>query len=411
VVRVAALVREGGTDPDRPAGTGIDLVARSEETGFAVDHLAARYRAAPPEASEGPPEASEGPPEAAEGPPGPAEPADALARGPLLDAAGLYGPLFFHGPRFQRITGYAALSGYRCVARIAASGPGRWFGSFQPQRLELGDPGARDAFLHALQGCVPDRRVLPVGVGRLLLHRQPEGDLTLDAHQRGEDGDGYVFDVAVRDRDGGLVERWYGLELRAVGPLARDRWPVELIGAYLARSLRRWRPGIGVDLAVAAGVRGDPARTRAVAGWLAGAPVTHGVDGRLVVVCGGAFVGATSSAVSASHLDDWLLVAAGPPGTAVDWQRVDGVPPLDPAAAAVAAELGGDPAVAATRLWTCREVLAKRGLAPDSPLVLGAPGPGGWVPLRSGGYALYSIALPTAAGPVAVCVGVGEPDA
>ncbi|OLB75827.1 MAG: hypothetical protein AUI14_20275 [Actinobacteria bacterium 13_2_20CM_2_71_6] len=371
VLRVAALVRDGG----------IDMVARSAETGFAVDHLAVRCRAA----------TSPLPP-----------PSGAALDGPLLDAAALYGPLFFHGPRFQRVTGYGGLSAYRCLARVTVRDQQRWFGSFQPQRLELGDPGARDAFLHVLQGCVPDRRVLPTGVERLVVHRRAEGTVTVDARQRDEDGDRYVFDMSIRDGDGGLVEEWYGLALRGIAPLHRERWPVELLGAYLTRSLRRWRPQVGVDLAVAAGARGDPQRTRDVAGWLAGTPVTHAGDGRPVAVDG--------TAVSASHLDGRLLVAAGPAGTAVDWQRVAAVPLVDPATGELARR-GEDPAVAATRIWTCREVLAKHGAAPDAPLVVDVAGPDGWFLLRSGGYALYSVAVPTDGAPVAVCVGAGEPDA
>ena len=51
------------------------------------------------------------------------------------------------------------------------------------------------------------------------IYRQPEGRLTLDAHQTGEDGDTYTFDLVVSDAGRSLVEQWRGIALRAV------KWP------------------------------------------------------------------------------------------------------------------------------------------------------------------------------------------
>jgi enediyne polyketide synthase len=374
VLRVAALVREGG---------GLDVVARSEETGFAVDHF--RARCAEPDAGE--------------------SLADAVQLGQIVDGPPLYGPLFFHGPRFQRVRGYHGLSAYRCTAAISADPDARWFGAFHDQRLELGDPGARDAFLHALQGCVPDRRVLPVAVERVTVYRRPEGNLTLHARQRDQDADTFLFDLAISDAGRSVVEEWRGLRLRDVGPLPVD-WrtlPIGLLGPFLARSLRRWQPQVDVDLAVAPARRTDRHRTAALAGWLSGARVEHAADGRLLV--------AGAGSASASHLDGRLLVAAGANGVAVDWARVGASPPLDEAAAALAGHLvrahDEDPRRAACRAWTCREVLSKHGLPPDAPLIVAQTGPGDWIRLGSGGYRLYSVLVDTADGALAVCIGCG----
>jgi enediyne polyketide synthase len=374
VVRLAALAREDG---------GIDAVVRSDESQFAVDHFAGRYDLG------------------AEDPP----PARPLQVGPLIDGQPLYGPLFFHGPRFRRVRGFHGLSGYRCTASVTAEPAGRWFGAFHAPRLELGDPGARDAFLHALQVCVPDRRVLPVGAERITVYRRPAGRLTLDARQRSEDGDTFVFDLTISDAGRSVVEEWYGLRLRAVGALDLRPWPVELLGPYLARSLRRWQPGVAVDLTVAPAARTDRYRTRAVATWLTGSGVEHTADGRLVPTGPGARAG-RSPGLSASHLGGYLLVAAGTgAGTgpvAVDWERVGPVPVRHPVA-----ELLGEDGTAGTRAWTCREVIRKLGLPTDAPLVLAGTGPDGWVELASGGYRLYSAVVDCAGGPVAVCVGAG----
>jgi enediyne polyketide synthase len=369
-VRIAALT----------GGTGVDLVVRSDETGMATDHFTARYSAA-------------GDPVA--------RPVPKLG-GRLLDGTPFYGPVFFHGPRFRRVLGYHGLSAYQSVSQVVAEREPRWFGGFQPQGLELGDPGARDALLHLLQACVPGRRVLPVGAERVVIHRRAEGLLTVDARQHHEDGDDFVFDVVAWNADGEVVEEWQGLALRAVGPVPPAGWPADVAGAHLTRSLRRWRPEAAPRLAVAAGDRSDSGHTAEVASWLTGQPVERAGDGRLVVPDG---------TVSASHLGDRVLVAAGPAGVAVDWQWVEDAPPLDRPARAAADELArltGDRASAATRLWTCREVLVKRGLPPDAPVVVDSAGPDGWALLRSGPYELMSTVLPTAEGPLAVCVGAGD---
>jgi enediyne polyketide synthase len=224
VVRVTALAREDGIT---------EVVGRSDETGLRAEHFRAEYAGTPAE-----------PPD---------EPALAEFHGEPIPAGDLYGPLFFHGPRFRRVLGYRELGAYGCVAEVRTDPDPRWFSQFLGRRLRLGDPGARDAFLHVLQGCVPDRRVLPVAVDRIQIVRRPSGTLRLHAWQRAEDGADFVFDLVVVDATGALVERWDGLALRAVHPLPLDEVPLPAVGAYLTRSLRAWRPGVPIDLVVTPG--------------------------------------------------------------------------------------------------------------------------------------------------------------
>ena len=54
------------------------------------------------------------------------------------------------------------------VARISPAVPERWFPLRAADDLLVGDPAVRDAALHALQVCVPHRRVLPVAARRAL---------------------------------------------------------------------------------------------------------------------------------------------------------------------------------------------------------------------------------------------------
>lgn len=227
VLRITALAGEDGST---------EVVARSDETGLRAEHFRATYG--------GPPGEPAGDPDL---PP---------VHGAPMPAGHLYGPLFFHGPRFQRVLGYHVLGAYRCVAEVRADPDARWFGQFLGRRLLLGDPGVRDAFLHVLQGCVPDRRVLPVGVERIRIDGRPAGRLRVDAWQRAEDGADFVFNLVVTGEDGAVLERWDGLMLRAVHSVPLTEIPLPVLGAYLTRSLRFWRPGCPIDVAVTGGSDG-----------------------------------------------------------------------------------------------------------------------------------------------------------
>ena len=63
--------------------------------------------------------------------------------------------------------------------------------------------------------------------------------MVLDARERSQDGDSYVYDLEVRDPSGSVVERWEGLTLRAIrkrdgaGP-----WTPTMLGSYLERNMQ-----------------------------------------------------------------------------------------------------------------------------------------------------------------------------
>ncbi len=46
-----------------------------------------------------------------------------------------------------------------------------WFARYLPATLALPDPGARDAFIHCVQACIPHATVLPIGVDRIVVWR------------------------------------------------------------------------------------------------------------------------------------------------------------------------------------------------------------------------------------------------
>ncbi|HEX2028077.1 MAG TPA: type I polyketide synthase [Nitriliruptorales bacterium] len=214
-IRIAALQ----DDADR-----VQVAIRSSTTDLAVDHARITVRLSAP-ADPGAPRLGD----------------DAL-RIPVdvqVGADDLYGSLLFHGPTFRRVLGYPELRARRCTATIAGDDQ-RWFAPYLPRHLILGDPAARDAYIHALQACVPHRRVLPVAVERIdLLGAQTTTPLTIRAVERQETDHGFIYDLDVEDARGRTVERWRGLHLRAIEELPPPTWPSPTVGPFLERAISR----------------------------------------------------------------------------------------------------------------------------------------------------------------------------
>ncbi|MEY9211861.1 SDR family NAD(P)-dependent oxidoreductase [Thermobifida halotolerans] len=378
------VVRPGGSTTIRLAAlarnsTTVDVVLRSEETGFGADHFRATVRfARPPLTDNGERDGEVGLP--------------VLPVDPVTE---LYGGVLFQGKRFQRLLAYRHASARRAVAEVAASSAAPWFAAFLPQERLLADPGTRDAVMHALQACVPDATLLPQGIERLHLAARADQDVeyvVLDARERGQDGDSYVYDIDVRDGTGTLVERWEGLTLRAVrrrdgaGP-----WTPVLLGSHLERSLERV---LGGSRAVVVEPDPEPAagaerreRTELALGRALGRPVRlrHRPDGKPEV---------EGACVSASHGAGLTLAVAGatPLGCdvepAVDRAEQDWEALLGPGALAVrdllVAEAGDSPAVAGTRVWSAVECLRKTGVTVRA-LTVDRVHPDGWAVLAAGG--------------------------
>ncbi|MEV4060344.1 type I polyketide synthase [Nonomuraea dietziae] len=336
-VRICALVSESGQ---------IDVVLRSDESGYAVDHFYARAVLEPSP-----------PVEVAEGPRLPL---------PVHDGRHLYGPTFFHGPLFQRLRGYEHLEATACVAVLDAER--RWsFGS-----LVLGDPTLNDATIHVLQACVPNRRLLPIACDAFTVSAGTvaSDELVLSAVERARQGAEHVYDVSVRDAHGTAVMSWQGLRLRDIGPLEPRSWPPVLLGAYLQRSIEALLPASPVQV-----------------------HVTPKAGGRT-----GSRKARSDRAAGRSHLDDWVLHVGGPAALACDWEWVDpegSGAPQTPAMIGQREQIGmltGEPeSHTLTRLWTVRECLSKRGQAiVQAPLTVQGVFEQGWVLLRSGSTQIAS---------------------
>ncbi|HEY3492157.1 MAG TPA: polyketide synthase dehydratase domain-containing protein, partial [Solirubrobacterales bacterium] len=279
-----------------------------------------------------------------------------------LAPADLYGGLFFHRGRFQRVDGYRRLQATECLAEIAADGATAWFGRWLPNELVLGDPGARDAAIHGIQACIPHAVLLPTGVDRIVTCRLPSSEpLTLAARERSRQGDDFVYDLEILDSKGRVAERWEGLRLHAVERIpAPGQAP--LIGPYVERRLQEILPGSRVRVSLEDGA----------------APLPHRPDGK------------PDGPVSRSHAGSLVLSVEGEGRIGCDLEPVSARPWRDllgdrlALAELIARELGETPDAAATRVWAAAESLKKAGAPLDAPLTLERSEADGWLLLRSG---------------------------
>lgn len=309
-VRVCALRRDAA----------IEVVVRSDETAYRADHARATFPWEDP--------SRRGTPEA---------PLDAVK----LDPAELYGGLFFHTGRFRRVTGLA-VTATTCRAEL---GPpdAVWFDAL------LGGPTLNDATIHALQACVPDRRLLPVACDRVTM--LPHANhLVMTAKERTPGS--YVWDVTARDPEGREVVRWEGLRLKDAGALPRtEPWQPDLLAVHLERSAIV----LGLDPALRVGISREERSL----------PPRKPQEG-----------------VSRSHLGDLTLTVRG---GHCDWEPVG---PAEPGHRELVEHLASrcdEPLEqAASRVWTAVECLSKAGRPPTDPLVLKGVYESGWAVLRSG---------------------------
>jgi enediyne polyketide synthase len=374
-IRIAALNR----------GETIEVAIGSSDTGFGAHHFRATVRLSGATAA-GAADAA-GQPEAA-----------SQARVPLDPATDLYGGVFFQGKRFQRVLSYRKLAARSCAVDLSAGSDDLWFGPYLPADLLLGDPGVRDAFMHAIQCCVPNATLLPAGVERIYPATPAalQGQVVLRAAERSRVGDTYTYDLDVRAEDGQVLERWEGLRLQAVRKTdGQGPWVPALLGPFLERHVS--------DLAggqVRCAVEPDPVpapdgtqarreQTKAGIARVLDRPVvmTHRGDGKPEVA-------GSDTGVSASHGAGVTLVVAGPgrvgcdvetirERTADDWSGLLGPAQL-PLVELIRRERGEELRVAATRVWGAIESLRKAGRTLPGQITLAPGTPAGWVVLQSG---------------------------
>jgi enediyne polyketide synthase len=376
-IRVAALVREPGC---------VEVVLRSEETAFSVDHFRATCCVGLQNAECRMQNAE--------------CPCILHSAFCILQSDDLYGGILFHSGRFRRLRGYRRLRARECLAEIAPGRTDNWFGRYLPAQLVLGDPAGRDAAIHAIQACIPHETILPTGVGRLVIDSaQPPGPRWVHARERLREGKTFIYDMEVTGADGAVLERWEGLRLHIAESMTpQEAWPAPLLGPYLERRIRELSAATPVEVVVEQGNAAERhAQTNAAVQSLLGPKkvVHRRPDGKPEV---------DGHAVSAAHAGNLTLAVSGasPIGCDIEavvqrpapvWQELLG-PERFALAGILAREACEEEAVAATRVWAAEECLKKAGSMVATPLVLNAVTADGWVLLQAGRLVIATFAAP-----------------
>ncbi|WP_146604013.1 polyketide synthase dehydratase domain-containing protein [Micromonospora deserti] len=397
------LVAVAGPEP-----TTARVTLRSTRPGYRVDHVRARLR------HRGTGAAPDGEPDArlpAGGGLVASAPRDEPPLLPTHPAREVYDGLVRRGPRLRRLLSYHEITAAGCVAELAGAEAAWWFQAAPPEPLVLGDPGLRDAYLHALQPWAPDAALLPLGVDRIwVAGTGPYEQVTLHAVRRDRNRDVHRFDLEVRSR-GRVVERWTGLRLRLVpGDRPPGPWPAHVLGPYLRRRLTQL---VGFDgtVVLEPGLHRDRRRQHtalAVSRLLGpGAAVRYRPDGR-PEVGGGWWVSAAHGSAST------LAVAARTPvgcdiepvvwRDRAEWHGLLGGHLA--LADLVAAETGEPLSTSATRVWSALESLHKVGVTAVTPLTLGRHTPDRWVLLSAGGWQAATCVAGLRGGPEELAVAV-----
>jgi enediyne polyketide synthase len=378
-IRIAAVVTGDDT---------VEAAIRSAETGFEVEHFRARLRFTGEGAPDGPP----------------CQVGEGLPPVPLDPAGEMYGDVLFQGRRFQRVRRYHRAAARHVDADVAVLERGDWFAGFLPADLLLGDPGMRDALMHGNQVCVPDATLLPTGIERI--HSggaalAAAGELRYSATERERDGDTYLYDIAVRNASGEVVERWEGLRLRATrkkdgsGP-----WRAPLLGPYLERTLQDLtgaRVAVAVEPRHSDGTEAESerlARAAVAVGRALGhrAELRHRPDGRpeaggdrmtAVVHGAGLTVGLVAASVVGGAVDRLAE------RTEEEWSGLLGSHMSLARRAAAEAEERFD--TAAARVLAAVGSLRNAGLTPDAPLEPVPAGRGPWTVFHAGGLRIATL--------------------
>lgn len=375
-LRVVALVRAPGI---------VDVALRCARTQFQADHFRARCRF----------DMDPMPLPAAVGLAGESFVNGRLDLEPRSD---LYGSVLFQQGRFRRVEAYRWLQSTECMAEIAADGNVNWFGPYLPSALVLGDPGARDAVIHAIQACIPHRTLLPISVERIEARFFASASgLAVRARERRRDGDTFVYDLEVLSPDNRVLERWTGLALRAVGPAKLPgAWPIPLLTPYFQRQLDDLVPGVSVGVArqgmgngehdtAAGALEAVLARRVRLLRRPDGKPeladdpsvtVSAAYSGSAVLaVAGPATLGCDVELVVARTPDEWRQLLGGERHALGSQLALEAREPLDDAL---------------TRVWSAMECMKKAGLVTGTPMLLRSTHAGGWVVLGAGDTTIAS---------------------
>ena len=316
----------------------------------------------------------------------------------------LYQNVLFQKGRFRRIQGYQMIEARRCSGQLSPDCATQWFSQDLPQSCLLGDPGARDAALHAIQACIPHKIVIPIAVEEIDVGTlDPFQPYRMFATEIADRGDELVYDLTIFDRDGQPIERWRRITLRVMGepPNLRLNSPL-LMASFFERRVAASMPQAELKVSIAPTTNEQRKRTATVGS-------DHRPDGKPDQSTGAHFQ-------SSAYSEDWKLAvdSAIPVGCdlqsvphkyAGDWESMLGKEGfrLAEVVAGIAREQLD---VSAIRVWTAREAMKKAGLAASAPLIVDPDSSAQWVVFNSGDSTIFSSLIESPAAETTICVAV-----
>ena len=397
-IRIAAMMRSPHL---------VDVVIRSEQTTFLIDHFKATCSIAPQGQSVSRLEDL-------------SDHAMVLTqpRISLNPEQDLYGNILFHSGRFQRLRGYQRLHAQECMAELFPHPALHWFSAYLPGELYLGDPGARDAAIHALQACIPHVTLLPVGVERITI--DPEGlkhARYIHAQERSRLQNTFVYDMEILNEFGQVLERWEALTLKVISPIKDStQYSGALLGPYLEREIQALIPEANMRVVVdkdATATR--TARKERALKQIVGitASLQRRLDGKPEVLIHGEG-GVPKTEVSISHCDSYTIVVGGDVPVGCDIESVKTRSPQDwndllgaekfLLTELLVDETGQTIDVCGTCVWSAMECLKKVGFLEVTPLVLESTSTQNWIQFNSGSLliATHLSAVPDSAEPLII---------
>ena len=359
----------------------VEVVLRSQETAFQVDHFRGICRFDAVETAV------------------PTLSAQQQQQLPALSATpeDLYEEFLFHQGRFQRLQAYYRLRAQSCQATITTDNKTAWFGRYHPQTLVLGDPGARDAAIHVNQASVPHISLLPVRVERLITGQSDRSEtLSVFTEERARDDETFTYDVEVCQSDGRLLEHWQGLTLQGVkGSDFAGQWPAPFLAPYIEHKMMQIAPEANLSIAllvakeVADVARQERSDTTVALALGEPVTVTRRPDGKPEVM-------GLAQHISTAHSDRLTLAVSSCQPVACDMEFVSKTGTdswLDVLGAErfalanlIAEQTNEEIETAVTRVWTAVECLQKAEAIVDTPLNLTTTAEDGWVTLTAGAF-------------------------
>lgn len=147
----------------------------------------------------------------------------------------LYGSIYFQGPMFQNIVEFYEVSSTHCLAKISIPKKPELFANPNgyPSLMHLAE--VRDAFLHSVQICVPEYKILPISMERIMVQDFKGDHIYLSATETFRSDKEREYELNIYDEKGQCIEQINGYRCRVLDDY--ENQPVlEHIAAIYAES-------------------------------------------------------------------------------------------------------------------------------------------------------------------------------